>query len=255
MNKRLKGFILLVWGFIVLLAGLSSLRRTHLSIFSWLILGLGIAVIWEGIKIIRGEAKKEPSPPPPGTTQLSTSPPYRYCPECGTELKPNAKFCHKCGAKIMRKEENTERKSDIFEKGYELMECKQKDYNIIFTCPVCDHKGTIQRTSLSPTDISLPLIDRRKRMLANFFSLLISAAVAIFVSNFVALWSGLLGWISFFIIFFILHFVLKGMLWRGLGVIEVSTGMTAPCPNCGNDMFFVAGKSGGIYYLVKPIKE
>jgi len=70
----------------------------------------------------------------------------------------------------------------------------------------------------------------------------------------VASWSGLLGWISFFIIFFILHFVLKGMLWRGLGVIEVSTGMTAPCPNCGDDIFFIADKSRR-YYLVKPVKE
>ena len=105
MKERLKGCILLVWGFFVLLAGLGSLVRSPLGIFSWLILGLGIAVIWEGIKIIRGEAKKEPSPPPPRTTQLSTSTSYRSCPRCGTELRAGAKFCHRCGAPVKRKEE------------------------------------------------------------------------------------------------------------------------------------------------------
>ena len=98
-----------------------------------------------------------------------------YCPKCGAELRPNAKFCHRCGtevrAGIVPQEAMIEERGEVekipseeeakevtqppldLSGKIELEKCKRygKGYNIV--CPSC-HETNIIQSSAFTTDLA-----------------------------------------------------------------------------------------------------
>lgn len=112
-----------------------------------------------------------------------------YCNRCGAELKPNARFCHKCGkevrAGIVLQEARIEERGEVekipskVEKPsldlsgeIELEKCKRqgRGYNIV--CPSCHETNVIQssafttglaersRMRITATDERIPVLSR-----------------------------------------------------------------------------------------------